>query len=117
VVTGVLVKACQGLLGALGVAQAHHGMRQRGPCPRHERVQCAEVAGEPFGGLERGQRVPVPSERELDPPADTQDRQSRRRLSVRCPGALGAQDPGLCLLGPCLPGEYIGEDGKGHAVA
>ena len=73
----------EGLLGALGLAEAHQGLQQ--PCPRRrdEVVRCGEMPGQPLGGPEGGQRVGVTAARQLEQPADVVDRQPRRGLGVR----------------------------------
>jgi hypothetical protein len=74
-----------------------------------------QVPGQPLGGPECGQRIGVPAAGQLDPPADVVDRQRRHGLSFRSDGALDAPPPGLCLLGPPLPGRHVRENRIGVA--
>ena len=79
-------------------------------------MRCGEAPGQPLGGLEGGQRVGVTAARQLEQPADVVDPQHRRGLGFGSEGALGALDPGLCLLRPPLPGQrgseyHVGEAG------
>jgi hypothetical protein len=107
--------ADEDLLGRFGLAEAHQGVHK--PCPRRrgERVLRGQVPGQLLGGPERGQRIGVPAARQLDSPADVVDRQRRHGLSFRSDGALDASPPGLCLLGPPLPGRHVRENRIGVA--
>ena len=78
-------------------------------------MRCGEVPGQPLGGPEGGQRVGVTAARQLEQPADVVDRHRRRGLGFGSEGALGALDPGLCLLEPPLPGQHGSEYHVGDA--
>ncbi len=99
----------EGLLSALGLAEAHQGPKH--PCPRRrdDVVRCGDVPGQPFGGLVSGQRVGVSVPRRLEQPADVIDPHCLRWLGLRSDGALRALDPGLCLFDPSLRGQRAAE--------
>ena len=105
----LVAEAGEDLLGAFGLAEAHQGVQHKGPRRRDEQGRRGQAPGQPFGGTEGGQRVGVPATRQLELAAAMVDQQRHRRLGFRSEVALGALGPGLCFLGPALPGQHAPE--------
>ena len=101
----LVVELGQDLLGALGLAEAHQGVQQQCPRPRGEQCGAARSPASRSAASEGGQRLRVTAARQLEQPADVVEGHHRRGLGFRSEGALGALDPGLCLLQPSLPGQ------------
>jgi DNA-binding CsgD family transcriptional regulator len=115
VVAVVAAEFGQGLLSAFGIAQAHQDMHQQRPCPRNGVVRGGKPPGQRLGGLERGQRVGVPSARQLEQPAEVTDDVPGGGLGVGGEAAFGALDPGLGLVQSSLPRQYGSQHHVGGA--
>jgi hypothetical protein len=85
------------------------------PRPRNDQGRYVEAPGRPLGGLEGGQRIPVPAARQLQDPATVADRHRHRGLGLSGHGALAALDPWLGLFRPSLPGQHGTECPAGDA--
>jgi hypothetical protein len=84
----------EGTLGALRLAEAHHGLQLQGLHPPDEQVRCGEEPGQPLGSSESDQRVGVMAARQVKQPACVAGQQPRRWVGFGSDGALGALDPG-----------------------